>query len=133
MLHHRRKLDRQGAREFADGHALLLLKTCQDCPARRVNERCESPVELRSLKLRHVVKYGGGSRFRQEESLQPVPRSTSLETDPAPIKRISRRPSASLSARMCSSDHFQVVSLNERPHPPEAPKQQALTQSGHRN
>ncbi|MDB5399990.1 MAG: hypothetical protein JWQ55_2008, partial [Rhodopila sp.] len=29
-------------------------------------ERCESPVELRSLKLRHMVKYGDGRRFCQE-------------------------------------------------------------------
>src|SRR4051794_38371077 len=66
MLHHRRKLDRKGACEFADGHGPLLLETSQDCPARRINERCECPVELRSLKLRHVVKYGNGRRVCQE-------------------------------------------------------------------
>src|SRR3978361_267917 len=75
MLHHRRKLDRQGAREFADGHALFLLETCQDSPARRIDERCESPVALRAVKLRPAGKYGVGWRFRQAESLATGARS----------------------------------------------------------
>jgi len=73
MLHHRRKLDREGARQLPDGHASLLIKTREDRPPRRVNKGRESAVELRSRKLYHVVKYyanggpvKGGSRRRSQ-------------------------------------------------------------------
>ena len=46
MLHHRRQLDREGLRQFADRSAVLALEPRQDRPPRRVDERGEGPVEL---------------------------------------------------------------------------------------
>jgi hypothetical protein len=44
MLHHRRKLDREGARELTDGHTAFLFETSKNSPPRWVDEGRESAV-----------------------------------------------------------------------------------------
>jgi hypothetical protein len=44
MLHHRRQRDREWRRDLSYRHSVLSREAIEDCPARRVRERRESPV-----------------------------------------------------------------------------------------
>src|ERR1700730_430006 len=56
MLHHRRQLDRERFREFADRGAPFVFEPGKDCPPRGVDKGSKGPVESGTI-VHHLVNY----------------------------------------------------------------------------